>query len=146
MSFLSKFGSVFKAIFAGAKKVEQAVELPIETLFPATVPIFNVFDRGVEIAKDVEAAFAAAGVEKGGAQKLAAFLPGFSDALDEYTRDKFPGSEAILKAEAYLSSKTALANAIVGYLNSLPESLTVQPTQSALIAAAAAAAATNAKN
>ena len=146
MSWLSKFGHVFKAIFTGAQKVEQAVEIPIEMLFPATVPIFNVFDHGVEIAKDVEAAFAAAGVEKGGALKLAAFMPGFSAALDEYTKDKFPGSESVLKAEAYLASKTALANAIVGYLNALPESVTAQPTQSSLIAAAAAAAATSAKS
>jgi len=144
MSALTKFGHLFKVIFANAVKVEKAVEPYIEAVVPATVPAFHVFDYAVEIVKDVEAAFAAAGVVKGGDAKLAAALPGFGLALDAYTREKFPGSEAILKAEAYVLAKKSLLNAIVAYANAIPESVTVAPSPTAMIAATATAAALNA--
>jgi hypothetical protein len=144
MSWLKKFGRLFKIIFSGAVKVEKAVEPYVEAIMPATVPAFNVFDGAVEIVKDVEAAFAAAGVEQGGAMKLAAALPLIGLALDSYTKAKFPGSDAVLKTEAYLASKAGLVNAVVAYLNAMPESVTVAPSGTALIAATATAAAVNA--
>ena len=144
MSWLKKFGRLFKIIFADAVKVEKAVEPYIEAVVPATIPAFHVFDIGVEIVKDLEAAFAAAGVVQGGAAKLAAAIPLIGLALDAYTLAKFPGSNAVLKTEAYLASKTSVINAIVQYLNALPETLTIAPSGTALIAATAAAAAVNA--
>ena len=144
MSWLSKFGHLFKTIFADAVKVEKAVEPYVEMVVPATVPAFNVFDHAVEVVKDVEAAFAAAGVVQGGAAKLAAAIPAIGLALDAYTVAKFPGSDQILKTEAYLASKTGLINSVVAYLNAIPESITVAPSSTALIAATATAAAVNA--
>jgi hypothetical protein len=144
MSWLKKFGRLFKIIFADAVKVEKAVEPYIEAVVPATIPAFNVFDHAVEVVKDIEAAFAAAGVVQGGAAKLAAAIPLIGLALDSYTKAKFPGSDAVLKTEAYLASKTGLVNAFVAYLNALPETITVAPSGTALIAATAAAAAVNA--
>lgn len=144
MSWLSKFGHLFKLIFANAVKVEKAVEPYIEAVVPATVPAFHVFDYAVEIIKDVEAAFAAAGVVQGGAAKLAAALPSIGLALDAYTKAKFPGSDQVLKTEAYLASKTELINAVVAYLNAIPESIAIAPSPTAMIAATATAAALNA--
>jgi len=144
MSALTKFGHLFKVIFTGAVKVEKAVEPYVEAVVPATIPAFHVFDVGVEIVKDVEAAFGAAGVVQGGAAKLEAALPGFGLALNAYTLAKFPGSEAILKAEAYVLAKKGLLNAIVAYANAIPESVTVAPSPTAMIAATATAAALNA--
>jgi hypothetical protein len=142
LSFLSKFGKVVLSIFGVAGKIEKIIEKPVEAIVPASTIAFNIFDTGVEIAKDVEAAFAAAGQQSNGSAKLAAALPGFSAALDAYTLAKFPGSDQILQAEAYLASKTALINAIVQYLNSLPESVQITPSSSAIVAAAAVSAAT----
>jgi hypothetical protein len=144
MSWLSKFGRLFKIIFADAVRVEKAVEPYIEAVVPATVPAFNVFDHAVEVVKDVEAAFAAAGVVQGGEAKLAAAMPSIGLALDAYTAAKFPGSDAVLRTEAYLAAKKGLINAVVAYLNAIPESVTVAPSSTALIAATAAAAAVNA--
>jgi hypothetical protein len=144
MSWLTKFGSTLKSIFTNAQTLEQKAEPIVESLLPASIPVFDVFDTGIEIAKDVEAGFASAGVVKGGSQKLVAALPGFGAALDAYTTAKFPGSTAVLKSEAYIASKPVLMNAIVNYINALPETLTVAPTPSSIIVAAATSAAVSA--
>lgn len=127
-SWLSKFGSVMKSIFVAIPKVEAVAKPIIETLLPASIPIFNVFDELVVIAADVERSFAMAGQQTAGVAKLAASLPGLEAALNAYTLAKFPGSASILKSEAYLAAQAPLMNAIVGYLNAIPESLLVIPT------------------
>jgi hypothetical protein len=134
-SWLDKFGSVMKTIITDVGLVESKAKPIVEELLPASVPLFNVFDIGVEIAKNVQAGFAAAGQATNGKAMLAAALPSLSAALDQYTLAKFPGSQAILKSEAYLAAKPALMNAIVQYTNSLPDTLDVQPTSTAILAA-----------
>lgn len=140
-SWLDKFGNELKKIVTDVGKVEAKAKPIVEELVPASTPIFDVFDIGVEIAKDVQAAFAAADQANEGPAMLAAALPGLSAALDQYTLAKFPGSQAILTSEKYLASKPKLMNAIVEYINSMPDSLDVTPTRSAIVAASAVSAA-----
>jgi hypothetical protein len=148
-SWLTKFGSVMKIIITDVDVVEKKAEPIVEELLPASVPLFNVFDIGVEIAKNVQAGFAAAGLETSGPAMLKAALPSLSAAVDQYTLAKFPGSQDVLKAEAYLAAKPVLMNAIVQYANALPDTLDVKPTSTAILAAGigaqVAAAATPAK-
>lgn len=140
-SWLKKFGSVLKTIFVDIGKVESKVKPIVEELLPASAPFFDVFDAGVEVAKNLEVAFNAAGQASNGPAKLKAALPGLSAALDAYTLAKFPGSSDVLKTEAYIASKPVLMNAIVQYLNSLPDTLEVKPTSSSIAIAAAVSAA-----
>ena len=142
-SWLDKFGH---AVVVGLNYVlkGEAVAKPIvETYVPASAAIFGVFDTVVEIVKDVQAAFSAAGAQSNGPAMLAAATPGVSAAIDTYITAKFPGSEGVLKADAYLQSKTQIINAVVAMLNALPDSLPVTPTTSATVAAAAVKAATS---
>src|ERR1700731_2676424 len=145
MSWLKTFGQKVKTIFDDVAAIEKKVEPIVETFLPQSIPIFDVFDVAVEIGKSVEGSFAAAGVQSNGPAKLAAALPGISAALDAYTTAKFPGTTTILKDAAYIASKTTLMNAVVEYLNALPDSAVGSTVSStALIAAAAASAAVKA--
>lgn len=145
MSWLKAFGQKIKTIFDDVAVVEKKVEPIVEAFLPQSTPLFDVFDVAVEIAKSVEGSFAAAGVQTNGPAKLAAALPGFSAALDAYTTAKFPGTNTILKDAAYIASKTILLNAVVAYLNALPDSAVGSTVSSAaLIAAAATSAAVKA--
>jgi len=134
-SWLTKFGSVMKTIITDVDVFEKKAEPLVEALVPESVPLFNVFDIGVEIAKNVQAGFAAAGLETSPQAMLKAALPSLSAAVDQYTLAKFPGSKAVLKTKAYLAAKPVLMNAIVQYTNSLPDTLDVQPTSTAILAA-----------
>jgi hypothetical protein len=140
--WLSSFGKGLVTVFDLVAKGEQKIEPLAESLLPASIPFFNVFDEGVEIAKDVEAAFTAAGQTAGnGLAKLEAALPGFRVALDQYAADKFPGYDVVKKTEQQLATEEQLLSAIVNWINTLPDSAQAKANARALVIVSAVRAA-----
>ena len=144
-SFLSKFGHDVLTVVGIIGKVEAVAEPVVETLFPASIPVFNIFDKVINLVTANEAAFAAVGQASNGAAKLQAILGAVSAELDGWVSANLPGSAEILKSTQYIQAKSAIAtqyvNAVVAFLNSLPAGTATTTSASATVAAAAASAA-----
>jgi hypothetical protein len=146
-SWLKRFGhEVLVILGVVAKDVAplEKIAVPVaEALLPAFAPAIaagaGIFEKLLEMITTVEGTFAAVGQASNGPAKLQAVLAGIGPILDDYVQYHFPGSAAILKAEAYLASKTGLVNAVVAFLNNLEAGMVAAVPGSSAVAAAAAA-------
>lgn len=150
VSWLKKFGqAVAKGIGIIAKDVLPA-EKVIAPLAAALAPQFaleigyasGLFEKIAGLASTTEAAFESVGQGSNGPAKLDAVLSVISSDLDQWVTSNLPGTEAILKGEAYLASKSDFVSAVVKFLNSIDGSgLMITPSPQAVIAVAATKAA-----
>ncbi len=151
VSFLKKFGQeVLKIVTFGIVRVEPAVKIGAtvaEGILPQYAGVIaageGLFERGLTLAQNIEADFAAANKGSNGPAKFSVLSGQLGSDLDQVVQAKIPGLSAdALKAESYVAAKTGVLNSIVALLNSIDgNSVTVNPTPAQVSSSAAVAAA-----